>query len=82
MHPTCAFPNSNPLTLDRKSGSVYHSGVSSFTSDSADVHMSQLRATLLNNRSATSKVPFCRNIRKKHTKRSGRHGGGGGGKKG
>lgn len=56
---TCAFPNPKPLTLVRKSGREYHSGVSSFTSERAEVHMSQLRATLLNSLSATSKVPFC-----------------------
>lgn len=54
---TCAFPNSKRLTFVRKSGREYHSGVSSFTSDRAEVHMSQLRATLLNSLSATSKVP-------------------------
>ena len=69
---TCALPRSKRLTLVRKSGNEYHSGVSSLTSDRAEVHMSQLRPTLLKRRSATSNVPF---FRRKETRDKG--GGGG-----
>jgi len=70
---TWVVPKSRLLTLRRKSGSVYHSGVNSFTSLRSLVFMRQARGMEEKSRSATSKPWPCR---------KGREGGRAGGREG
>jgi hypothetical protein len=69
-------PRSRLLTLRRKSGKVYHSGVSSFTSLRSEVFIRQARGMEEKSRSATSKPWPCGEGGREGGGEEGREGGG------